>query len=141
MNYLQNLKPGAFAAISVVGVFISELLGGWDSALQTLIIFMVLDYTTGLLVAGLFKKSTKSTTGGIESYAGWKGLVRKGMTLAIVLVAAQLDIVMGTEVVRTAAIFGFLANEGISIIENARLMGVVIPGPIMDAINSLKTKK
>lgn len=133
-------KDGILTGIGVVGSFIASIFGGWDAALMTLLIFMGIDYITGLIVAGVFKASTKSETGALESKAGWKGLCRKGMTLLIVLVAYQLDVVMGSTFIRDAVIIAFIANETISIIENAGLMGVPIPGVIKKAIDVLKQK-
>nr|DAP37274.1 MAG TPA: holin [Caudoviricetes sp.] len=112
--------------------------GGWSDALITLIVFMSVDYITGLTVAGIFKKSKKSENGALESRAGFKGLCRKGVALLIVLVAARLDIVMQTSYIKDAVIIAFIANEAISIVENAGLMGVPIPGVIAKAIDVLK---
>jgi len=114
----------------VIGAFITSLFGGWDAALTTLVIFMAIDYATGLIVAGVFHNSSKTETGALESRAGWKGLCRKGMTLLIVLIACRLDLVMNTTFVRDAVIIGYIANETISIIENAGLMGLPIPAVI-----------
>jgi toxin secretion/phage lysis holin len=126
--------------LAVVGGTVAYALGGWDTALQTLIIFMAVDYATGLIVAGVFHKSTKSETGTLESKAGWKGLCRKGMTLLIILVAAQLDKMTGTNVIRNAVIIGYAANEAISIVENAGLMGLPVPDAVKNAISILKKK-
>ena len=95
---------------------------------------------TGLVVAGVFHASPKTKTGALESKAGWKGLIRKGETLLIVLVACQLDAVIGGSFVRDAAIIGFSANEAISIVENAGLMGLPIPAAITKAIDILKQR-
>ena len=81
------MKTGICTAVGVVGGFIASLFGGWDAALTTLLIFMGVDYVTGLIVAGVFRRSQKSTDGALESRAGWKGLCRKGTTLLVVLVA------------------------------------------------------
>lgn len=124
----------------VIGAFITSLFGGWDAALTTLVIFMAIDYATGLIVAGVFHNSSKTESGALESRAGWKGLCRKGMTLLIVLIACRLDLVMNTTFVRDAVIIGYIANETISIIENAGLMGLPIPDVITKAIEIL-TKK
>ena len=101
---------------------------------------MCIDYLMGLIVAGVFHQSKKSVNGALESRAGWKGLCRKGVTLLIVLVAVQLDKVLGSDFIRDAVIIGFVANEAISIIENAGLMGVPIPAVISNAIEVLKKK-
>lgn len=137
---MKFMKDGILTGVGVVGSFIASLFGGWDAALMTLVIFMAIDYITGLIVAGVFKTSTKSESGALESRAGWKGLCRKGMTLLIVLVAYQLDVVMGSTFIRDAVIIAFIANETISIIENAGLMGLPIPGVITKAIDVLKQK-
>ena len=126
--------------IGLIGGLIATALGGWDVGLQTLVIFMRIDYITGILVAGVFHKSKKSETGTLESRAGWKGLIRKGVTLLIVLVAVQLDKVIGSTFIRDAVIIGFIANELISIVENAGLMGVPIPSVITNAIDVLQKK-
>ena len=124
----------------MTGGFIANMCGGWDTALQTLIIFMGVDYITGLIVAGVFKRSGKSENGALESRAGWKGLCRKGVTLMIVLVAAQMDKMAGTDIIRNAVIIAYIANETISIIENAGLMGIPIPDKLTEAISLLKSK-
>lgn len=128
------------ATIGVIGGAIASIFGGWDAALTTLIIFMAIDYITGLMVAGIFHKSEKTESGALESRAGWKGLCRKGVTLLIVLVACRLDLMVGTNFIRDAVIIAFVANESISIVENAGLMGVPIPAAIIKAIEVLKHK-
>ena len=138
---------GFCAGIGVVGGFIASLFGGWDAALITLVIFMGIDYFTGLIVAGVFHNSNKTENGSLESLAGWKGLCRKGVTLLIVLVGCRLDLVMGSNFIRDAVILlanprGFCAgvDRAISIVENAGLMGVPIPSVIVKAIEVLKKK-
>lgn len=129
-----------YSTVGVVGGVIAAMFGGWSDALITLIVFMSIDYATGLIVAGVFKKSKKSESGALESRAGFKGLCRKGVALLIVLVAVRLDIVMHTSYIKDAVIIAFIANESISIIENAGLMGIPIPGVIAKAIDVLKEK-
>lgn len=127
-----------YSAVGLVGGFIAMAFGGWSDALITLVIFMSVDYVTGLIVAGIFKKSKKSENGALESRAGFKGLCRKGVALLIVLVAVRLDIVMQTTYIKDAVIIAFIVNESISIIENAGLMGIPIPVAIAKAIDVLK---
>lgn len=127
-----------YSVVGAVGGFIAAMFGGWSEALITLIIFMSVDYITGLAVAGIFKKSKKSESGALESRAGFKGLCRKGVALLIVLVAVRLDIVMQTTYIKDAVIIAFIANESISIIENAGLMGIPIPSVVAKAIDVLK---
>ena len=127
-----------YSAVGVIGGFIAMAFGGWSDALITLMIFISVDYVTGLIVAGIFKKSKKSENGALESRAGFKGLCRKGVALLIVLVAVRLDIVMQTTYIKDAVIIAFIVNESISIIENAGLMGIPIPVAIAMAIYFLK---
>ena len=129
------------AGIGLIGSLISTAFGGWDAGLVTLVVFMAIDYITGLITAGVFKKSPKTEHGALESRAGWKGLCRKGVTLLIVLVATRLDIVIGSSFIRDAVVIAFVANETISIIENAGLMGIPIPKVIIKAIEILKHKE
>ena len=95
--------------------------------------------TGGILLPGVFGKSPKSPTGALESRAGWKGLCRKGMTLLYVLIAAQLDRLLGVNYVRDAVCIGFIANEMLSIVENAGLMGIPLPEMFIKTIDVLKT--
>lgn len=127
-----------YSIVGAVGGFVAMVFGGWSDALITLIVFMALDYVTGLIVAGIFKKSKKSENGALESRAGFKGLCRKGVALMIVLVAVRLDIIMHTTYIKDAVIIAFVANESISIIENAGLMGIPVPGIIARAIDVLR---
>jgi toxin secretion/phage lysis holin len=127
--------------LGVAGGALAQAFGGWDTGMTTLLIFMAIDYLTGLLVAGVFHSSPKSESGSLESKAGWKGLIRKGCTLLFVLIGARLDMVMGTTVVRDGVIIGFLLNEVISIVENAGLMGIPLPAALTNAIELLKNKK
>lgn len=134
------MKVRILSVIGCVGSVIASLFGGWDAALVTLLIFMGVDYVTGLIVAGVFHTSEKTENGTLESRAGWKGLCRKGVTLLVVLVACRLDLMMGSNFIRDAVVIAFVANETISIIENAGLMGIPIPAVITKAIEVLKKK-
>ena len=134
------MKEYFCTVVGLIGGAIASLYGGWDAALQTLIICMAVDYITGLIVAGVFHASPKTKTGTLESRAGWKGLCRKGMSLLIVLVACRLDAVMGSSFVRDTVVIGFIANETLSIIENAGLMGVPIPKVLARAVDILKQR-
>lgn len=126
--------------VGMVGGFIASLFGGWSTGLVTLLIFMSIDYLSGLIVAGVFHNSPKTGTGTLESRAGWKGLCRKCMTLLFVLIAYRLDLELSTNYIRDAVIIGFMTNELISIVENAGLMGLPLPAVITKAIDVL-TKK
>lgn len=132
------MKNTVVAGIGIIGSFISTLLGGWDTGLATLCIVMAVDYITGWIVAGVFKNSEKSESGGLSSSAGFKGLAKKGVMLLFVLVAYRLDLTVGSTYIRDAVIIAFIANEVISITENAGLMGIPIPSVIIKAIDVLK---
>lgn len=134
------MKAKILSLLGCAGSVIASLFGGWDAALVTLLIFMGVDYVTGLIVAGVFHTSEKTENGTLESRAGWKGLCRKGVTLLVVLVACRLDLMMGSNFIRDAVVIAFVANETISIIENAGLMGIPIPAVITKAIEVLKKK-
>lgn len=134
-------KDLACTIIGLVGGAITSMLGGWDSAIITMLVFMALDYLSGIVVAGVFKKSTKTDSGALNSSVGWKGLCRKGMMLAFVLVANRLDIAIGTVYIRDAVVMAFTCNEAISITENSGLMGVPIPAALIKAIDVLKNKE
>lgn len=134
------MKQTICTAIGLAGAVVTKLFGGWDDALVTLLIFMLIDYVSGLIVAGVFKKSPKTDTGALESKAGWKGLCRKCMTLVFVLIAYRLDLTIGTDYIRNAVIIAFIANETISLVENAGLMGVPLPAVITKAIDILQKK-
>ena len=127
-------------AIGAVGSFIASIFGGWDTALVTLLIFMAVDYITGLLVAGVFHASPKSENGALESKAGFKGLIRKGLVLVVILVACRMDMLLGINYIRDAACIAFIVNELISMVENFGLMGVPFPEPIKEAIELLQKK-
>lgn len=135
---MLNVKGMLFAFVGMLGGLIANLLGGWTSDMITLVIFMAIDFITGLLVAGVFKKSNKSDTGALNSKAGWKGLCKKCLTLFFVIIAHRLDIELGINYIRTSAIVGFIANEAMSIVENAGLMGMPLPKIITRAIEVLK---
>ncbi len=128
----------ACVAMGIIGAAVAHMFGGWSSALTTLCIFMAADYMTGLIVAGIFKSSPKTENGCLESRAGFKGLVRKGVTLLIVLIAHRLDVMMGTAYIKDAVTIAFSANELLSLTENAALMGVPMPEAITKAIEVMK---
>ena len=134
------MRELCYTAIGTTGALIVSSLGGWDTGIQTLVIFMVIDYVTGLIVAGVFKKSKKSENGTLNSHAGYKGVIKKGMMLLMVLIAYRLDSVIGWDFVRHAVVIAFLINELISILENAELMGVPIPHVFQKIIDILKKK-
>ncbi len=124
-----------------VGGFLTTLFGGSSPMLLTLLILMAADWGSGLLLAGVFRKSKKSESGAPESRAGLKGLAKKGMILLFVLVAHRLDLALGTTYIRDVAVIGFAVNELLSIVEYAGLMGLPLPDVITNGIALLKGRK
>ena len=135
------MKQGICTAIGAVGSLITTSFGGWSTGMITLLIFMAVDYFSGLIVAGVFKASKKTTTGALESNTCFKGLCKKGMILLVVLVAYRLDVTIGTNYFCDGAVIAFICNETLSIIENAGLMGIPIPNIIKKGIDILQQKK
>lgn len=137
----KTLRAMSFASIGAIGSTIASLFGGWSSDLTTLLIFMAIDFITGLIVAGIFKKSKKTKNGALESNIGFKGIGKKVMILLFVLIGYRLDLLLGSNYIKTALVIAFICNETISITENAGLMGIPIPKPIRNAIDILKSKE
>ena len=131
---ITTLLAGAAGAVA-------GLLGEWNVLLTILAWFMVIDYLTGLIVAWR-GRSPKSESGGVSSKAGFDGLIRKAFFLVVVLLATLLDTAIGTtaRVFQTAATLYYIANEGISILENTALMGVPYPSFILKALETMKEK-
>lgn len=137
MNILQ-IKNTVLAALAVAGSAVAQALGGWDMALRVLVGFMILDYVTGWLVAALWHKSGKSETGALDSYAGFKGLVKKCMILALVWMAQMLDLATEGDFVRDTVCLFFIANEGLSVLENTAVMGVPYPTFIKNMLDAMR---
>ena len=129
-----------YLALGVIGSVISGFFGGWNQACQTLVIFMGIDYISGIAVAAIFKKSSKTKSGALSSKYCWKGLAKKIMTLIFVGIGYQIDLLLGTTYLKDCICIAFIANELISIIENAGLMGIPIPKVLINAIDVLKVK-
>lgn len=114
------------AVSGVLGGIVSALIGGWDLALETLAVIMLLDYVTGLIVAGVFHKSPKSVGGALESKAAFKGLMKKALIVVIVVAFHQADKLTGKSFFRDGACWAFFIAELISVVEN---VGLVYPLP------------
>ena len=134
------MKDTILAIIGIAGAFVAHIFGGWNAAMVTLLIFMGIDYLSGLICAGVFHASPKSAGGALESKAASKGLIRKGMALLVVLIGARLDLLLGTDYIRDGIIIAFIVNELLSIVENAGLMGVPMPPQVKNAIELLRGK-
>ena len=137
----KEIYYASLGGIAVVGTIIAEALGGWDTSLKVLIIFIAIDYLTGILCALVWKKSPKSESGAFESKASLKGLIRKCAVLILVYIGALLDELTEQTIVRTAVIIFFIANDGFSIIENLGIMGVPMPDVVKNAFELLQMKK
>jgi toxin secretion/phage lysis holin len=125
-NFITSTKY----AIALVGGFMTSLLGGWDLALQVLVLFVVLDYIVGLMAA--------YTEKGLDSRIGFKGIARKILLFVPIAVAYWLDMLIGQEVLRNLAIFFYIANEGLSVLENLARVGVPLPESLKQALIQLR---
>lgn len=129
--YNEIMKEIWCSFISVITTGLVFLLGGFDIALLCLIIAIVLDYISGIIKAYVNKD--------LSSRIGFKGLVKKVGVLLVVMLAVLIDKITGdTGAVRTLVIYYFVANEGLSIIENLAIAGVPIPDSIKNALKVLK---
>ena len=127
------MKDAFFSTLTALGAGVaSTLLGGWDKSLEILLIFIVMDYITG--VAAAFKTKT------LKSSVGFEGLMKKGAIFLIVILAAQLDRITGNAagVFRTSTAFFFIANDALSVLENVGEMGVKLPGFLTNALTKLR---
>lgn len=131
------IKNGVLAAFAFIGSFVANALGGWDASMQVLVALMVADYITGVLVAAVWQRSNKSATGALDSKAGFKGLLKKGVILLLVWIGVLLDTATGANYIRTAVVLFFIGNEGISLLENLGLMGVPYPAFLRKALEAL----
>lgn len=114
-------------ALAAMGGAIAGALGGWDTLLHVLVVMISADYMSGVLVA-IMGRSCKTEHRGLSSKVGAAGILRKGLMLLVVLCAAMLDRAMGAEAMcRDAACWFYIANEGLSLLENLGLMGVPFP--------------
>ncbi len=120
--------------LACIGTILNVFLGGWDTTLQVLICFIVLDYLTGLLAA-YFKRE-------LSSDVGRKGIAKKVLILVMVGLAAMIDRtgVVGEPVFRTLACWFYIGNEGLSITENAAYLGLPIPDPLKEAMANIRGK-
>ena len=116
------MKDTICVAVGLVGGFFTAIFGGWDSALVTLVVFMAIDFFTGIITA-MMKKSKHTESGGLSSKAGWFGLAKKVCTLMLIVVAVRMDILLNTNYIRDAVCISFCLNELLSIVENTSLMG------------------
>jgi toxin secretion/phage lysis holin len=120
--------------VSVGGSLITYLFGGWSTVIQILVAFVVVDYVTGVLAAAI--------SGKLNSNIGTKGIAKKVFIFVIVACGHLVDGAMGTQdIVRDAAIYFYIANELLSILENAGEIGLPVPDMLKNAIERLKGKE
>lgn len=118
---------------TVTGAVVGYLFGGWDVLLQILLVFVCIDYVSGLLAAGV--------EGKLSSKVGFKGIAKKVMIFALVAVAHMIDKVLGeSHIFRDSVIFFYLGNELLSILENSGRVGLPVPDQIKSAVQVLKGK-
>ena len=134
------MKEAVCTVAGLIGSALCWAFDGWDAALAALLVCMAVDYISGSIVALVFHKSTKTESGAYNSAYGLKGLCKKGLMLLFVLVAAQIDRVLGADYVRDAVCIGFCVNEILSIIENLGLAGIPMPEAVIDALEQLQKK-
>ena len=133
----MKVKHTVLTIIGSIGSFASYLFGGFDKLLIALVIFMIIDFLSGLILAIVFKNSSKTKNGRVSSEAGIRGLAKKIFILFLVTVATQLDLVLDTSIVRDGVVIAFISMEGISILENATLAGLPVPRIIKNALEVL----
>lgn len=134
------MKETFCTAFGMLGAALAAAFGGWDAAMTALMVCISVDYISGSIVALVFHASRKSETGTYNSAYGLKGLCKKGLMLLFVLVAVQIDQLLGSDYVRDAVCIGFSANEILSIIENLGLAGIPMPQAIVKALEQLQNK-
>ena len=117
--------------VTVLGGYIGYFLGGWDGFLYALVAFVVIDYITGLMVAVLEKR--------LSSEVGFRGIFKKVVLFSLVAVGNIIDtrLIQSEGVIRTAVIFFYLSNEGISILENTAKIGLPVPEKLKNVLAQL----
>lgn len=129
------------AILAVIGA-VAGLFGEWNQMLTILVVMMAADYLTGWIVAWC-GRSPKTESGGLSSKIGFIGLAKKGLILLIVLVATLLDsaIGAGTSVFQSSMVLYYIANEGLSVLENAALLGVRFPEKLRKALETMRERE
>lgn len=128
---MREIVNGLQFAVTVLGAFVGGLIGGLDSLAYALVLFVIVDYITGIM-AGIVEKK-------ISSEVGFKGIFRKVVIFILVSIAHIIDskILGNGSAIRTAVIFFYISNEGISILENSGRIGLPIPQKLMDILHQL----
>ena len=134
---MSEVKNIFCVTLGAAGGLMSWMFGAWSGDMTLLAVLMAVDFIMGLCVAGIFKSSEKSEKGAIDSKVAWRGLCKKVITWLIVLCAHRIDVALGISYIKTAAVVGFIANEAISVVENAGLMGIKLPKGVKEAFDVL----
>ena len=134
------MKDTVCTILGILGSAICWAFGGWDTAMMTLLVCISVDYISGSIVALVFHKSTKTESGAYNSAYGLKGLCKKCLMLLFVVVAVQMDRLLGADYIRDAVCIGFCTNEVLSIVENLGLAGVPMPEAVVKALEQLQKK-
>lgn len=136
---MDTVWDKAFKVLAAAGGAIAGAFGGWDKLLMVLVAMMAIDYASGVVVA-LMGKSEKTDYGGLSSKVGAIGLAKKGLMMLVVLVGALLDRAMGggASVCRDAVCWFYIANEGLSLLENLVRAGVPFPAKIKELLGQKK---
>lgn len=135
------MKEWFCTMIGGAGAAVTTFFGGFDEGLTTLLIFMSIDFISGIVVAGIFKTSPKTEGGALKSKECLKGIIKKIMMLLLVAVAYRIDIITGNAYIRDMVVIAFIVNDAISILENAGLMGIKLPVALTKAIDILKEQE
>lgn len=127
---MKHLISDVFSVILTTIVY---LLGGVDIALQSLLIVIVIDYLTGIASA-IYNKE-------LSSKVGFKGIIKKFCYLLVVALSVVIDNLLGQSgLIRSLVIYFFVANDGLSIIENMAEMNIKLPQKLIDALEQIKKK-
>ena len=126
--------------ISTLGTLIINIIGKPTDELLILLMLMVIDLITGTLVSAVWHKSSKTKSGKLSSRVMFKGIVKKILTLVIVIIAYQLDILLNINVIRHIAIISLIIEEILSIIETITLTGFKVPVIISKALDILERR-
>lgn len=135
------MKASFYTVVGVLGACLTHFFGGIDTLLVVTGIVMGFDYVTGVIVAVVFHNSPKTATGGANSMVGFRGICKKLVMCGMIGIANLLDMALGVDFIRAGVMYAFLANETISIIENAGCMGITIPAVLRRAIDILAEKE
>lgn len=130
---MEKMFNSISVAFGVIGGLVVSFLGGWDGLAITLVSFIVLDWITGLLKA-IYNKN-------LSSYTGFRGIIKKVVILIVVGVTVLLEKNMGIPAIREIVMMFFIANEGISLLENVSQMGVPFPDKLKEILIQLRNKK